>query len=74
VDIYCAGFERVRVKDNTLDVNPVYLVLLDPQRVFDARHHLVSKINHLPMPHCHLGLISSGKLVQIKPIATGATG
>jgi hypothetical protein len=38
---------------------------------FDAQHHWVSRINHLPMPHCNLKLKGNGKLVQRKPIAAG---
>jgi hypothetical protein len=39
--------------------------------VFDASHHWLGKINHLPDRLCNLRLTSSGKLVQIKPIAAG---
>jgi hypothetical protein len=70
-DLHCAGSECVRATDATLDADRIYLIQLDRQRVFDARHHWIGKINHLPMPHCNLRLTSNGKLVQIKPIVTG---
>jgi hypothetical protein len=72
-DLHCAGSECVRATDATLDADRIYLIQLDRQRVFDARHHWIGKINHLPMPHCNLRLTSNGKLVQIKPIVTGDT-
>ena len=70
-DLHCAGQEFVKVKDPTLEVDPEYLIQLDQQRVFDARHHWVGKINHLPMPRCNLKVTGNGKLVQIKPIQAG---
>lgn len=71
-DLHCADPELVLVKgDPKLEADPVYLVELDRQHVFDARQHWVGRINHLPMPHCNLKLTSSGKLVQIKPIQSG---
>ena len=39
--------------------------------MFDARHHWVGKLNHLPTPQCNLRLTGNGKLVQIKPIQAG---
>jgi hypothetical protein len=70
-DLHCAGPEFVRNKDQAADVDPMYLIQLDRQRVFDAKEHWVGKTNHLPMPHCNLKLRPNGKLVQIKEIAAG---
>ena len=70
-DIHCADPKMVFAKDATVGVDPVYFLQLDQQRVFDARHHWIGKINHLPMPHCNLKLTGNGKLVQIKAIAAG---
>jgi len=70
-DLHCAGAEFMRDKNQTREENPVYLIHLDTQRVFDARHHWIGKINHLPMPQCNLKLMGNGKLVQIKPIVAG---
>jgi hypothetical protein len=70
-NLHCAGPECVLDKSATGEVDPTYFVQLDRQRLFDARHHWIGKINHLPDPLCNLRLTSSGKLVQIKPIAAG---
>ena len=70
-DLRCADPELICAKDTTVDIDPVYFLQLDQQRVFDARHHWIGKINHLPMPHCNLKLTGNGKLVQIKRIAAG---
>jgi hypothetical protein len=68
---HCAGPECVLDKNATREVDPTYLVQLDRQRVFNASHHWVGKINHLPDRLCNLRLTSSGKLLQIKQIAAG---
>jgi hypothetical protein len=70
-DLYSAGAEFVKVQDPTQEADPEYLIRLDKQRVFDARHHWIGKINHLPMPHCNLKVSGNGKLVQIKSIKAG---
>jgi hypothetical protein len=70
-DFHCAGPECVLDKNATREVDPTYLVQLDRQRVFNASHHWVGKINHLPDRLCNLRLTSSGKLLQIKQIAAG---
>ena len=70
-DLHCADPELVCAKDAIEDIDSAYLLQLDEQRVFDARHHWIGKINHLPMPRCNLKLTGNGKLVQIKPIAAG---
>jgi hypothetical protein len=70
-DLHSAGAEFVKVKDPALEVDPQYLIQVDQHRVFDARHHWIGKINHLPMPHCNLKVTGNGKLVQIKPITAG---
>ncbi len=70
-DLHCAGPECVLDKDAAREADATYLVQLDRQRVFDARHHWMGKINHLPDRLCNLKLTSTGKLVQIKPIAAG---
>ena len=70
-DLQCAGAEYVLDKNAAGKADATYLVQLDRQRVFDARHHWVGKINHLPDRLCNLRLTSTGKLVQIKPIAAG---
>ena len=70
-DIHCADRKMVFAKDAIVGVDPVYFLQLDQQRVFDARHHWIGKINHLPMPHSNLKLTGNGKLVQIKAIAAG---
>jgi hypothetical protein len=70
-DLHCAGPECVLDKDATRDVDPTYLVQLDRQRVFNAAHHWFGRINHLPDRLCNLRLTSSGKVVQIRPIAAG---
>ena len=70
-DLHCCSPEFVLSKDTTGDADPTYLVQLDRQRVFDARRHWIGKINHLPDRLCNIRLTSSGKLVQIKPIAAG---
>ena len=67
-DLHCAGPECVLDKVAEREADPMYLVQLDKQRVFDARHHWMGKINHLPMPHCNLKATGNGKLVQIKLI------
>ena len=51
--------------------NPEYLIQMGKECVFDARHHWIGKINHVPMPHCNLKVTQHGKLVQIKPITAG---
>ena len=70
-DLHSAGPESVKAKDPALEEDPEYLIQLDQQRVFHARHHWIGKINHLPMPHCNLKVTGNGKLVQIKPIKAG---
>jgi hypothetical protein len=70
-DMYCAGPEYVLDKDATREADPTYHLQLDAHRVFDARHHWVGKINHLPDRLCNLRLTSTSKLVQTKPIAAG---
>lgn len=70
-DLHCAGAEYVLDKHAAREADATYLVQLDRQRVFDARHHWIGKLNHLPNRLCNLKLNSSGKLVQIKPIAEG---
>ena len=70
-DLHCAGPEFVKVKDPALQVDPEYLIQMDKERVFDARHHWIGKINHLPMSYCNLKATGNGKLVQVKPIAAG---
>jgi hypothetical protein len=70
-DVYCAGPEYVLDKDATREADPTYHLQLDAHRVFDARHHWIGKINHLPDHLCNLRLTSTSKLVQIKPIAAG---
>jgi hypothetical protein len=71
-DLHCSSSpECVLDKSGTRELDPTYLVQLDRQRVFDASHHWLGKINHLPDRLCNLRLTSSGKLVQIKPIAAG---
>jgi hypothetical protein len=70
-DFHCAEPECVLDKNATREVDPTYLVQLDRQRVFNASHHWVGKVNHLPDRLCNLRLTSSGKLVQTKPIAAG---
>ena len=70
-DLQCAGAECVLDKDAARQVDATYLVQLDRQRVFDARDHWMGKINHLPDRLSNLRLASTGKLVQIKPIAAG---
>ncbi len=70
-DLHCAGPECVLDKDAAREADATYFVQLDRQRVFDARHHWMGKINHLPDRLCNLKLTSTGKLVQIKPIAAG---
>jgi hypothetical protein len=70
-DLHCAGPECVLDKNATREVDPTYLVQLDQQRVFDASHHWVGKVHHLPDRLCNLRLTSSGKVVQIRPIAAG---
>ena len=68
-DLHCAGPEFVKMKDPA--ENPEYLIQMDKECVFDARHHWIGKINHVPMPHCNLKVTQNGKLVQIKPITAG---
>ena len=70
-DMRCAGPECVLDKDAAREADATYLVQLDRKRVFDARDHWVGKINHLPDRLCNLRLASTGKVVQIKPIAVG---
>ena len=54
-----------------LKMDPTYLIPLSSARWFDARHHWVGKINHLPTPHCNLKLTKCGKIVQLKSIISG---
>ena len=70
-DLHSAGPEFVLDKEAAREADAMYLVQLDKQRVFDARHHWIGKINHLPDRLCNLKLTSTGKLMQIKPIAAG---
>ena len=70
-DLHCAGPECVLDKDAAREADPMYLVQLDKQRVFDARHHWIGKINHLPDRLCNLKLTGTGKLVQTREIAAG---
>jgi hypothetical protein len=70
-DLHCVDPECVLTKGTTENADPTYWVQLDRQRVFDARHHWIGKINHLPDRLCNLRLTSSGKLVQIRAIAAG---
>ena len=70
-DLHCAGPEYIRSKQHAREDDGIYHIQLDRQRVFDARHHWVGKLNHLPMPQCNLRLTGNGKLVQIKPIQAG---
>ena len=72
-DLHCAGPEYIRSKEHAREDDGIYHIQLDRQRVFDARHHWVGKLNHLPMPECSLRLTGNGKLVQIKPIQAGDT-
>ena len=58
-DLYCCSPEFVLSKDTTGDADPTYLVQLDRQQVFDARHHWIGKINHLPDRLCNLRLTST---------------
>ena len=70
-DLQCAGPAWVLDKAAAREADATYLVQLDRQRVFDARHHWVGKINHLPNRLCNLKLISAGKLVQTRKICGG---
>ena len=70
-DLHCAGSECVLDKDAAREADPMYLVQLDKQRVFDARHYWIGKINHLPDRLCNLKLTNAGKLVQTREIAAG---
>jgi hypothetical protein len=70
-DLHSAGPEFVLSKDVSREVDATYLLQLDRQRVFDARHHWMGKINHVPDRLCNLRLTSAGKLVQNKLIAAG---
>ena len=70
-DLHWAGPECVLDKDAAREADPMYLVQFDKQRVFDARHHWMGKINHLPDRLCNLKLTSTGKLVQTREIAVG---
>ena len=70
-DMHCVGPEYVLDKDAAGEGDPTYHLQLDGRRVFDARHHWVGKINHLPDRVCNLRLTSTSKLVQTKPIAAG---
>ncbi len=70
-DLHCGSPECMSTKDATRETDPMYLVQLDRQRVLDARHHWLGKINHLPDRLCNLRLTSTGKLAQVKPIAAG---
>ena len=70
-DLHCAGPEYIRSKEHAREDDGIYHIQLDRQRVFDARHHWVGKLNHLPMPQCNLRLTGNGKLVQIKTIQAG---
>ena len=70
-DLQCAGAECVLDKDAAREADATYLVQLDRQRVFDARHHWVGKINHFPDRLCNLKLTSAGELVQTRKIAAG---
>ena len=70
-DLHSAGPEFVKVKDSGQQVDPEYLIQVDQHRVFDARHHWIGKINHLPMPRCNLRMAGNGKVVQINPITAG---
>ena len=71
VDLHCAGSECVLDQDAAREVDSMYLVQLDKRRVFDARHHWIGKINHLPDRLCNLKLTGAGKLVQTREIAAG---
>ena len=70
-DLHSAGPECVLDKDVAREADPMYLVQLDKRRVFDARHHWIGKINHLPDRLCNLKLTGAGKLVQTREIAAG---
>ena len=70
-DLHCAGPECVLDRDAAREADPMYLVQLDKRRVFDARHHWIGKINHLPDRLCNLKLTGAGKLVQTREIAAG---
>ena len=70
-DLHCAGPDYIRSQEHAREDDGIYHIQLDRQRVFDARHHWVGKLNHLPMPHCNLRLTGNGKLVQIKRIQAG---
>jgi len=70
-DLHCARPECVLDKTAAREADPTYLVQLDKQRVFDARHHWMGKINHLPDRLCNLRLTSAGKLMQTREIAAG---
>ena len=70
-DLHCAGPEYIRSKEHAREDDGIYHIQLDRQRVFDARHHWVGKLNHLPMSQCNLRLTGNGKLVQIKTIQAG---
>ena len=70
-DLHCAGPEFVMDKDAAREADATYLVQLDRHRVFDARHHWVGKINHLPDRLCNLRLANTGKLAQTKAIEAG---
>ena len=70
-DLHCADPECVLDKDAAGGADTVYLVQLDRHRVFNARHHWVGKINHLPDRLCNLKLSGTGKLVQTRAIEAG---
>ena len=72
-DLHGAGSQFVKVRDTTVPADPEYLIQLNMQHMFDARHHWIGKINHLPMSQCSLKVTQHGKLVQIKPIKAGDT-
>ena len=70
-DLNNAGPDFVKPRDQAREEDPAYDIPLDRLRVFDARHHWVGKINHLPTPHCNVRITGSGKLAQTKPIKAG---
>jgi hypothetical protein len=56
--------------DPSVLLDPTYMVQLGRQ-MFDARHHWMGKINHLPTPHCNLWLDGRGRLIQTREIKVG---
>ena len=70
-NLHCAGSECVLDKDAAREADLMYLVQLDKRRMFDAHHHWMGKINHMPDWLCNLKLTGAGKLVQTREITAG---